>query len=53
MGVGGGVEGADVGVSFNIGEVFGEDALAPGVKFDLECVVPAGPLGGEVEASDA
>lgn len=53
VGVGGGVKGADVGVSFNIGEVFGEDALAPGVKFDLECVVPAGPLGGEVEASDA
>ena len=51
--VGGWVEGVDVGVACDMGKVFGEDALAPGVYFDLECVCPAGPLGGEVEASDA
>lgn len=50
---GGGVEVADVGVACDMGEVFGEDALARWVYFDLEDVFPAGPLGGEVEASDA
>lgn len=53
MAVGGGVEVADVGVACDMGKVFGEYALAPGVEFDLEGVVPPGPLGGEVEASDS
>lgn len=47
-----GVEGMDVGVAFDIGKVFGENALAPWVYFDLKDILPASPLGGEVEASD-
>lgn len=47
------VEVVDVGVSCCILEMFCEYSLAPWIDLYLEDVFPAGPLGGEVEASDA